>query len=402
MDDLDRCGDKDILRIMKTVNYLSSIKNLYIIMAVDKNKVIDAIQREYKNERNGDKGSRKRAKKYIEKIFQISINIPDINSNFTKNENFKLTELEKKVYECFDKTREIKKFILKYAIFLIIGVLVYFYHPFINKNYNNLVLFSQKLEITNIKVPTKDIDVGITEENNNTKTTKIPPTLNSKTKIPPTLNNKTTTNKYIIPVKRDKTSLIQNAIRYMEVLNIWIIMLVMGFIMLGSFFIYKNRKESEEKDAYILSEANKISKTPRQAKMIYNQVKAITLIGKKDFYFQHTLFTLFRDGLLNFIFKSLIYLYIIIPYLLKHIKLHKFNEYHNELLSMLLGSSKTKQDFKDFEKEISYIMSYIQGEVDGNSFFLKDKLSVIQVRQYNAILPAIRQYNATLPAITTI
>jgi hypothetical protein len=185
-------------------------------------------------------------------------------------------------------------------------------------------------------------------------------------------------------------------------------MLVMGFIILGSFFMSKNRKESEKKDAYILSEANKISKTPRQAKMIYNQVKAIALIGKKDFYFQHTLFTLFRDGLLNFIFKSLIYLYIIIPYLLKHITLHKFKEnqifkeYHNELLSMLLGSSKTKQVFKDFEKEISYIMSYIQGEKDGSSFFLKDKLSVIQVRQYNAILPAIRQYNAMLPAITTI
>ena len=99
MDDLDRCGDKDILRIMKTVNYLSSIENLYIIMAIDKNKVIDAIQREYGDEQSGDNDSRKRAENYIEKIFQISINIPDINSDFVKNENFKLNELEKKVYE---------------------------------------------------------------------------------------------------------------------------------------------------------------------------------------------------------------------------------------------------------------------------------------------------------------
>jgi hypothetical protein len=39
---------------MKPVNYLSSIENLYITMAIDKNKVIDAIQREYENEQNGD------------------------------------------------------------------------------------------------------------------------------------------------------------------------------------------------------------------------------------------------------------------------------------------------------------------------------------------------------------
>jgi hypothetical protein len=69
-------------------------------------------------------------------------------------------------------------------------------------------------------------------------------------------------------------------------------------------------------------------------------------------------------------------------------------EDHNALLSMLLGSSKTKQDFEDFEDEILYIMSYIQIEedkklfylkdkVNKKTFYLKDKLSIIDVKQYN-------------------
>jgi hypothetical protein len=270
------------------------------------------------------------------------------------------------------------------------GALVYFYHQFIYEKYNDLVLSAQKLEI--IKIPaTETTNTETTNtETTNTETTNTETinteTINTETIniIKPKLKNKTTTEENIIPSVRKKTSLIQNIIKYIEDLNIWIIMIVMVFIILGSFFIYKNRKESEKKDAYILLEANKISKTPRQAKMIYNQVKAISLIGKKDFYFQYTLFTLLRDGLLNFIFNSLIYLYIIIPYLIKPTKLHKFNIYHNELLSMLLGVSKTKQDFKDFEDEISniisYIMSDIQDKVDINLFSLKDKLSIIDVK----------------------
>jgi hypothetical protein len=275
------------------------------------------------------------------------------------------------------------------------GALVYFNHQFIYEKYNHLVLSAQELDI--IKIPAKENNntektktktkIEITKENNDIKITKIPKS---------TLNNKTTKSlnkEKIIPPKREKLSLIQHTIKYIEDLNIWIVVLViglMGFVILGSLFIHKNRKKSEEKDAYILSEANKISKTPRQAKMIYNQVKAIALIGKKDFYFQHTLFTLLRDGSLNFIFKSSIYLYIIIPYLLEHIKLYKFNEYkifkkyHNRLCSILLGSSKTKQGSKNFEREILYIMSYIQGKKDGDLFYLKDKLSIIDVKKYNA------------------
>jgi hypothetical protein len=276
------------------------------------------------------------------------------------------------------------------------GAFVYFYYPFINKNYNDLVLSAQKLKI--IKLPAK--------ENNNTNTIKIPPMLNNKiineennntdtntTKIPPTLNNKIITKENIIPVNRKEISLFQHAIRYINFLNIGMLVFGIGFIMLISSSMSKNKKESEKKDAFILSEANKISKTPRQAKMIYNHVNAIALIGKKDFH--NTSFPFFRDWLLDFIFKSLIYLYIIITDLLKPTKLHKFKTYHNELLSMLLGSSKTKQDFKNFKKEISYIITYIQIEEDKKSsylkdkinkktFYLKDKLSIIDVKKYNA------------------
>ena len=99
LDDLDRCQDDEILKIMKTVNYLTSIPNLFIIMAVDKSKILNILQQKYNSDHISEQ--------YLEKIFNLTINIPATSDVFY--EKYQLKEEEKivnaisenSIFRCF-------------------------------------------------------------------------------------------------------------------------------------------------------------------------------------------------------------------------------------------------------------------------------------------------------------
>ena len=87
VDDLDRCADENIFNVMQTINYLTAIPNIFIVMSVDKQKIIDALERYYG-------GDRIVAEEYLNKIFNVTLKIPEIESDFY--EAYKIDENEKK------------------------------------------------------------------------------------------------------------------------------------------------------------------------------------------------------------------------------------------------------------------------------------------------------------------
>lgn len=93
LDDIDRCHDAEMMEVMRTINYLTGLDDLFIVMGIDHDKVIEAVRRHYLSyyPRDVEIGSEiyqkieKQSKNYVNKIFNITVRIPDKGSEFIKS-----------------------------------------------------------------------------------------------------------------------------------------------------------------------------------------------------------------------------------------------------------------------------------------------------------------------------
>ncbi|MEA2100252.1 MAG: P-loop NTPase fold protein [Campylobacterota bacterium] len=259
IDDIDRCKDEEILEIIQTVNYLSSVDNLYIIMAIDQNKVIDAIARQYRTlyGENKDNNYLEEARKYIQKIFNITIHLPTLDGEFLKDERFKLSKLDKKLYTILCRLRKVRDVIMNYSFVVILTTVVYFQSDRIVDFY---------IENTSEYRYTQEVDREVEK-------TVLPKPLDVKDEniSPPNTerveSNVVSQKSFALPASREKPSIIES-------IN-WIYPIFGASLFLSLIIlILKQKKRDKEQDDYILDKTNElVGTTARERNMIYNQVK---------------------------------------------------------------------------------------------------------------------------------
>jgi len=150
IDDLDRCEYKNVLQVLESINFLSSSGECFIILGMDKLRVMQCVARGFQDmadipddffKINGDRKEDSKlpdkienqidfAKKYLEKLINIEMPVPDPKDEQTKNllknervEPSKKSEQEKRLLK-------IKKFIAyfgktcRYSLYLSIAIIV--------------------------------------------------------------------------------------------------------------------------------------------------------------------------------------------------------------------------------------------------------------------------------------
>jgi hypothetical protein len=370
IDDLDRCRDEDVLNIMRTVNYLSSIDNLYIVMAIDKDRVIEAIARVHENLNfNVDDTTEHKleAQKYVEKIFNLTLNLPTLDSEFIKSGKFSLSPLEKDVYSVLDKIRWWKNFILNYMFIFVFLFGTYYFFDDIKNLYSSVTIIQADKESISGETE-KSKEPAITTS---IKTPKEPQTDIKKEdikQIEPTSNidiekRITKSKSYVLPISVEKNWFVQN---WRVVLSV---ILAIPFVVLLLFMqkvITSNReqKERNEKHIWKLVNSSKNNNTPRRAKILYNQVRFVNIIGTRSFTSYSTL------PILHVSLKLLYWFYFIGCFLFcrytKKENLHetKFSSFRAGVWSCLFGISKLEnQDDDKFEKEVEDIIKHIDKNI---------------------------------------
>jgi Na+-transporting methylmalonyl-CoA/oxaloacetate decarboxylase gamma subunit len=353
IDDLDRCQDSDILTLMQTINYLSTIDNLYIVMAVDEHKVIDAIARAFKTD--GSDGV-EQAQHYIEKIFNITLTLPPIGSNAVRL--FELSEAEKKSYRWLDRIRRFKDLVMGYAVVVAVAVVLAFYYAPISQSI-------QRLFPEDTPKPSQTAVVSGGDQNVTDQVTAAVPVDINKTVLAPK-------KVYHIPAKREPQIWIErgsNAIVFVFLL-VGLVALI-HLILLAYLRRKKEFKEQKDHDRYIWQSLHQIEGiTPRKAKIIYNQVRMLSMIGRRRFVSR-------RDNMIEWMILS------ILKWSLYLVLAATDRENAHEVKAVLWGESKTKeQDDATFEGEIGQIIAYLRGEVELQEHdLLAGKLEITRLDQ---------------------
>ena len=75
IDDLDRCSDATVMEVLQTINLILGESGLFVLLAVDTEKIQDAITNQYRNQGAGSADS-SFAESYMRKIVQLSFYLP--------------------------------------------------------------------------------------------------------------------------------------------------------------------------------------------------------------------------------------------------------------------------------------------------------------------------------------
>ncbi|HHD75169.1 MAG TPA: hypothetical protein ENL00_05060, partial [Nitratifractor sp.] len=281
IDDLDRCKDEDIFKIMQTVNYLSSIKNVFIVMAVDKERVVAALRRHYTTEHIKEEESKKLAEDYLEKIFNITIKIPDTSSQFYEKYG-KREESEKRCQSI--KEHALSEFIKRLWVgWFGMGLLI------------ALLLWQLDFVRTTLDDSAKRVSEIVQHERNTTKAEDI----KKSEKVNPVEQNntdKTRTDVKIVPpapIKpvesvNNKASIIPANIAepkwYGDVGAIVALLSIALMLFIGGLALVRGRKQKEQYAAQIWEiVAKKKNLTPRAENILFNKINFFLSLGEKRY-----------------------------------------------------------------------------------------------------------------------
>lgn len=161
LDDLDRCSDEDIFLMMRTVNFLSSIENLFIVMAIDKEKVLKILEKKFATIENND--SKIVASDYLEKIFNITLQIPKEESEFYNR--YKLIDEEKTLHALENSWvfKTMKKVLTRWMGIIAIFILLLIFHV---QAINSIKTLSKELNMA-VSKHFKSDDTNLTKNLNN-------------------------------------------------------------------------------------------------------------------------------------------------------------------------------------------------------------------------------------------
>lgn len=85
VDDLDRCQDTVILQVLSAVNLVLAACEINVILGMDKKMIARAIAKEFEHSQIEVEDTVDLANKYISKIVQLPLALPDLNDEETKN-----------------------------------------------------------------------------------------------------------------------------------------------------------------------------------------------------------------------------------------------------------------------------------------------------------------------------
>lgn len=77
IDDLDRCTPEHVRMILDAINFLTSAGPCYIVLGFDKARVLELLERQYKEETDEEDI----AARYIQKIINVELAVPEFNEN---------------------------------------------------------------------------------------------------------------------------------------------------------------------------------------------------------------------------------------------------------------------------------------------------------------------------------
>ena len=291
---------------MQTVNFLTTIDNLFIVMAVDKQKVIDAISRYYKKSglENSDKSS-EIAQNYIEKIFNITIKIPKVDSKFYKDFTGYKHKYQEKDFKKVMAIREsvaarfVEALFTKYFIaILIVGLIVWNFDAFTNKATEGV----KKLEeivvqikacdnnITDKNITTKDINGSPistpTKESNNTTDDIKPPREQNNTDVPRIYKD--------LPVALDAR--IKEKEWHEKPIVCIYMLVILGFVVLIMLLLRKQKEQKRDEIEKIWNFINTKTKlSPRERNIEFNKINFFVTLGKKHYVENITMGNIFNQ-----------------------------------------------------------------------------------------------------------
>lgn len=342
LDDLDRCSDKDIFLMMKTINFLASIDNLFIVMAVDKEKVSAALKREFTDD--------KVAEEYLEKIFNITLKIPVRGSKFY--EQYALSKKEKLLHAIENEPLFVRlRGSIEWMGLVLIGIAavsILRVYPVdmdkIRADVNKTIM--EKLGDENAS-NTKSV-----AEQNSTANMEKNISITPKIKQVDSVNDKPmgaiedSNKSYIFPKNIEK-----NPINYI----LFAIAFMLGVLVAGVVYFLRQKKDDKALYAEIQKVVDKVGKrkneiTPRGLNILFNKIVFLVHIGHKRTGDCHTFGRAFELA------AKMIYSYILLACLWIRLKNAK------EATVLAFGLSLDGQKIKD---NLKIIDEYLDGKATG-------------------------------------
>ncbi len=304
IDDLDRCEDDEIFKIMQTINYLASIDSIFIVMAVDKSRVISAIKEHYRSGHSDEREAQRLAEDYLEKIFNITIKIPDTNSRFYK-EYCREDQREKRYRQIREHT--VTEFIRRvwiqwFGIALLISLMVWNWsniQPFLKQSAQRLLIIVQHEQgvqgqkSTNIQssTPSQKKQVAFKDQ----QALNDPPLEDvESSSAPQTL---------AIPAYIDQGKWYS---------HVWVIILIslaglIAYITILALFRKEQQKEHYAAKIWKIVKSQK-SLTPRGENILFNKINFFLSLGQRRYtknitlgnFLQHMRISIFNAGLFIF------------------------------------------------------------------------------------------------------
>ena len=392
IDDLDRCSDGEIMEILKTVNYLSEIKKLIIVMGVDTPKVKDAIVRNYqiKNSLLTPQKAQKLASEYLQKIFNNTIHVPTHTNRL--NEYFKIGKYEVSAVSYYSRYfKNIEFFISKYYVVLLIISSIYFIdYKTIQNDFNETVkLTKEKIEIYIDRILRSDEDnkenINIyldgkyicDKDNNETTVTnkeklsleeahnKTNEGIHKDYNLSEADHNNTLVPKHNIGKGKGNLNYIYPAnvrkVPFYREYNFQIVSAILAFLLIVSivYFIFSNKKDNvtELIEFIFINRKDLNHLNPREQKMFINRVKLVLSFKNRELFFMFNEFQSIFHINLRFIIFVLFFLSLYIK--------NRFSDAKNvysDLMALLFGKSSLEQEAPDIET-INYVIDRLYYDI---------------------------------------
>jgi len=358
IDDLDRCSDSEIMEILKTVNYLSEIKNLIIIMGVDTPKVKDAIARNYQVS-NGNlkiEKAQELASEYLQKIFNNTIKVPS-NKN-SLNRHFKISVYESIVANCYNRYfKKIEFFITKYLVVaLFIGFSFFIDYKSLQNSFDDTVSNKQEMINDILHKKEKQVKTSVVAKHQNTTVEKP---IKIKKSIKPKEIEKDTNLNYIYPANVSEVSFYKKN-------NFYIVLYFLFFSLLFGVTFFALVKRKDKLTQRIINIVTKIDNlNPREQKMLINRIKLVLSFENRELFFRFQTF----QSIVHITIRSItLVLFFIYVFIFKK----KFSDAKNiwkDLLTQLLGRLPRKHEDPD-DETIEYVIKRLS---NGKSLQSEDK-----------------------------
>ena len=248
-------------------------------MAVDKEKILDALKRHYIGEHTEEKKAEAIAEAYLKKIFNITMKIPEIQSEFYKDHA--MSDDEQKCLQIRENLffRFVEKVWIEWFGVGLLVVLMFVYSPLLVKMLDEtsaqISAFIKYKETNKTKEPDivpKSIDDNKTETNTS-------PTMPEK-KVSPSIDGSKEAFKgvFYIPPHIEKTPWYSSVVLWISTL---IMSLFFGIVVLLS---RKNKAKKEQEIEEIWSYINtRTSLNPRDRNIYFNRINFFLSLGKKRY-----------------------------------------------------------------------------------------------------------------------